>query len=203
MPRYNSRNNLERPCGSEAHLWDEFKNGSEAAFTSIYQQYAYLLYSYGNKISSDAALVEDCIQDLFIKLWVNKGKLGEAPCLKNYLLKAFRRLLRDAIQKNRSTTEASDKELDFKLTLRAQSEDVHQQFQLEKENNLQLAIEKLSARQKEVIYLRFYKKMSNEEIAEVMAIGVPSIYNLVSKALTVLEEHFYFLSILLLSGYSA
>ena len=159
MPRYNSRNSLERPCDREAHLWEEFKNGSEAAFTSIYQQYAYLLYSYGNKISSDATLVEDCIQELFIKLWVNKAKLGEAPSLKNYLLKAFRRLLRDAIQKNKPTTATSGQELDFKLTLRAQSEEVQQQSQLEKERKLQLAIEKLSARQKEVIYLRFYKKM--------------------------------------------
>lgn len=203
MPRYNSRNNLERPCDSAAPLWEEFKNGSEAAFAAIYQQYAYLLYSYGNKISSDATLVEDCIQELFIKLWVNKDKLGEAPSLKNYLLKAFRRLLRDAIQKNKPTTDTSGQELDFKLTLRAQSEEVQQQFQLEKERKLQLAIEKLSARQKEVIYLRFYKKMSNEEIAEVMAIGVPSIYNLVSKALAVLEEHLYLLSTLLLSGYLA
>jgi DNA-directed RNA polymerase specialized sigma24 family protein len=47
----------------------------------------------------------------------------------------------------------------------------------------------LSPRQKEVIYLRFYRKLSNEEIAEVMVLSLPSVYNIVSKALSVLEKH--------------
>jgi RNA polymerase sigma factor (sigma-70 family) len=200
MSRYHSIKNFEQSCEAETELWSAFRNGSEAAYTDIYQQYAYLLYSYGNKISPDAALVEDCIQDLFIKLWVNKSKLGPAPSIKNYLLKAFRRLLKDAIQKNKLKQEASDKALDFKLTLASESESSQHQMQLEKEQKLQRAIEKLASRQKEVIYLRFYKKMSNEEIAEVMAISVPSVYNLVSKALAVLENHIYFLSLLLLLG---
>jgi RNA polymerase sigma factor (sigma-70 family) len=198
MPGYHSRKILVKPFESEAELWEAFKNGSETAYAHLFQQYAYLLYSYGNKISPDADLVEDCLQDLFIKLWVNKSKLGEAPSIKNYLLKAFRRLLQDAVQKTRLKQEASEKELDFKLTLTSESENAQQQLQLEKEKKLQLAIEKLSSRQKEVIYLRFYKKMANEEIAEVMDISVPSVYNLVSKALVVLEKHLYFLSLLIL-----
>ena len=42
--------------------------------------------------------------------------------------------------------------------------------------------------------------MPNEEIAEIMAISVPSVYNLVSKALATLENHLYPLSILLLAS---
>lgn len=179
-------------------MWEDFKNGSETAYAFIYQQYAFLLYSYGSKISPDIALVEDCIQDLFIKLWVNKSRLGEAPSIKNYLLKAFRRMLRETIQKNNINPATCGDELDFKLPLTSESEEAQQVLQLEKEKKLQAAIEKLSSRQKEVIYLRFYKQMPNEEIAEVLAIGVPSVYNLVSKALAVLETHMYFLFLLLL-----
>lgn len=188
---------LEKPFEGEAALWHAFKEGSECAYTYLYQQYAYLLYSYGNKICPEPELVEDCLQDLFVKLWVNKSRLGDAPCIKNYLLKAFRRLLQEAVQKSRLQQAPAGKELDFKLTLSSESENAQQQLQLEKERKLQLAIEKLSSRQKEVIYLRFYKKMANEEIAEVMAISVPSVYNLVSKALGVLESHLYFLCLLL------
>lgn len=198
MQVYRSRKNLEALFANEAALCDSFKNGSETAYAFIYQQYALLLYSYGSKISPDPALVEDCIQDLFIKLWVNKSRLGEAPSIKNYLLKAFRRMLREAVQNNQPNPETCGKELDFKLTLSSESEEAQQALQLEKERKLQAAVEKLSSRQKEVVYLRFYKQMPNEEIAEVMAISVPSVYNLVSKALAVLETHLYFLSFLLL-----
>jgi RNA polymerase sigma factor (sigma-70 family) len=198
MPVYNSKKSSAQPFESEAELWNAFKKGDETAYSYLYRQYAYLLYSYGNKISPDADLVEDCLQDLFIKLWVNKSKLGEAPSIKNYLLKAYRRLLQDAVEKTRLRQEASEKELDFKLTLTAESENAQQQLQLEKERKLQLAIEKLSSRQKEVIYLRFYKKLENEEIAEVMDISVPSVYNLVSKAIAVLEKHLYFLFLFIL-----
>jgi RNA polymerase sigma factor (sigma-70 family) len=198
MPGYSAKKNLEKPIEGEAELWEAFKKGSETAYTYIYRQYAYLLYSYGNKISSDTGLVEDCLQELFIKLWVNKSKLGHAPCIKNYLLKSFRRLLQEAVQKTRLKQAPAGKELDFKLTLTCESENAQQQLQLEQEKKLQVAIEKLSARQKEVIYLRFYKKMANEEIAEVMDISVPAVYNLVSKALSVLEKHIYFLSLFIL-----
>ena len=157
-----SRKNLEKLFLNEAALWDGFKNGSETAYALIYQQYAFLLYSYGSKISADSNLVEDCIQDLFVKLWVNKSRLGEAPSIKNYLLKAYRRMLRDAVQKNNLNPDTSGNELDFKLTLSSESEEVQQAHQLEKEGKLQAALEKLSSRQKEVIYLRFYKQMPNE-----------------------------------------
>jgi RNA polymerase sigma factor (sigma-70 family) len=199
MSGYFSKKKSEELFESETALWDAFRNGNEAAYAYIYQQYCNLLYSYGNKISTDAALVEDCIQDLFIKLWVNKSNLGGTQSVKNYLLKAFRRMLKDAVQKNNLKQETSEQELDFKLTLSCESDNWHRQMQLDKEDQLQLAIEKLSSRQKEVIYLRFYKEMKNEEIAEVMAISVPSVYNLVSKALSVLESHLYHLAILLIS----
>lgn len=41
---------------------------------------------------------------------------------------------------------------------------------------LQLTISKLTARQKEAIFLRFYEQLSYEEIAEVMGITVKASY---------------------------
>ncbi|MGV3504031.1 MAG: RNA polymerase sigma factor [Adhaeribacter sp.] len=199
MPEYDPQNELIDYGEGEAALWRDFKEGSETAYALIYRKYAYLLYSYGSKICPDQALVEDGIQDLFIKLWVNKSNLGQAPSIKNYLLKSFRRLLKDAMQKHLATQDAIGKDLDFKLSLSFEGEESQQQLQLEKEKKLQEAMEKLSARQKEVIYLRFYKKLPNEEIAEVMAISVPAVYNLVSKALAVLETHIHQLILLLIT----
>lgn len=191
--RHTTEQEAGQPVTGEAALWDDFRNGDEAAYALLYRNYFYLLYSYGSKISPDTELIEDCIQDLFVKLWESKHRLGPAPSIKNYLLKAFRRRLQEAVKKQNSRQACLEQEMDFKLTLAFESEASQQQLQLEKEQKLQAALQKLSARQKEVIYLRYYKKLSNEEIAEVMAISIPSVYNLVSHALKVLENHLHLL----------
>ncbi len=54
---------------------------------------------------------------------------------------------------------------------------------------LHQAFTKLSSRQKEVIYLRFYNQLSYEEIADVMSVQVKAIYKLMSRAILVLRTH--------------
>ncbi|MFD2933788.1 sigma factor [Spirosoma flavum] len=38
----------------------------------------------------DEAVVEDCIQELFLQLWQNRSNINETDSVKHYLLKALR-----------------------------------------------------------------------------------------------------------------
>lgn len=49
--------------------------------------------------------------------------------------------------------------------------------------NLDAAMEDLSTRQKEAIYLKFYEKMEYGQISEIMSIKVPAVYKLISSGL--------------------
>lgn len=71
-------------------LWEAFKSGSKEAYAEIYEKNIHPLLNYGLKISSDNALVEDSIHDLFIDLWKSREKLSSTSSVRFYLFKALR-----------------------------------------------------------------------------------------------------------------
>ena len=66
-------------------LWRRFIEGDEEAYACIYRQYVDSLYAYASCFISDKCLVEDCIQDLFIKIYQNRKSLKETDNIKLYL----------------------------------------------------------------------------------------------------------------------
>jgi RNA polymerase sigma-70 factor (ECF subfamily) len=58
-----------------------------------------------------------------------------------------------------------------------------------KKRALKNAVKRLSDRQREVVYLKFYEGFTNDEIAGVMEIKKQSVYNLIFESLRKLEEY--------------
>ena len=65
---------------------------------------------------------------------------------------------------------------------------IGKEISTERSNHLKKAIQQLTNRQKEIIYLRFYSGLSYEEISEVTALKYQSIRNLFSNALKELRK---------------
>lgn len=76
---------------SDSELWQKFREGSEDAYASIYEKFSPVLFSYGYRLSQDEDLVKDCIQDLFVNLWLSRRKLGATDSIKFYLFRSLRR----------------------------------------------------------------------------------------------------------------
>ena len=64
---------------------------------------------------------------------------------------------------------------------------IEDQTELEQRYIVDRALNSLTKREREAIYLKFYGNMSYKEVAEVMAIRVDSIYNLISKSIETLH----------------
>lgn len=75
--------------------------------------------------------------------------------------------------------------VEFSADLRLIEEE-NEVYQLRK---LEQMINSLPARQKELIYLRFYQSLSFEQISEVMQLGRQSVYNLLQKSLNSLRKN--------------
>lgn len=168
-------------------LWCQFKNGSEESFVLVFRKYYNQLINYGCKITPNKTFVEDAIQDLFIDLWRTQGK-AEIVSLKAYLFKAFKfkliKSLNNAVKTNPFISEIH--EPGFELS--------HEMFMIIDQDNQALsqkvfnAIQELSARQKEVIYLRFHQNLSYEEVSEIMHINYQASRNLVYQSIKVLKK---------------
>ncbi len=159
-------------------LWKLIAKGNQEAFAYIYTAYSKELYRYGYKFTLDSDVIEDVIQDVYVHIWELKKCIFIQKSIKFYLFSSFRREL---IKRN-TIAHKNDSLDDFHSDIlwQASFEEVllENQITLESGNKITKALENLSARQKEAIFLRYIQELSYEEISILMGIQVPSLYNL-------------------------
>ena len=169
-------------------LWNDFKKGDDKAFSLIYFQHAKVLYQYGTKFTSNYSLIEDAIQDLFIDLMNNRKSIGPTDNIRFYLLKSFRRKLLRSVQKESRYGDDQVHEFYFGTKISVEEEFINREISNEKQQSLKQAIDGLSPRQKEAIFLRFQKGLTYNEIAELLSIGVDASRNLIFRAVKSIKE---------------
>lgn len=174
---------------SEYSLWIAFKNGDPGAYALIYRRYFGVLFNYGKKISIDHELIKDCIQELFIKIWNNRENLSETTSIKYYLFTSLKHKLMDSLKsayvKHAADQDALDEDMINLIPALPESDD--EMITLQRERVLH-ALNKLSTHQQRLLQMKFYKNLSNKEIAEELGITMQSVYNAVFKALRSLKK---------------
>jgi RNA polymerase sigma factor (sigma-70 family) len=170
-------------------LWKSFLEGNKEAIGTIFLLFHDDLYRYGLKLSGNASLVEDSMQDLFLQLWKNRQNLKPIDNLKPYLFKSFRNHVIDNLELcNPVIHIESDFEHPFEVTF--SHEDFIIRQQVSEENLLKItdALNNLSSRQREAIYLRFFEELDFETIAVIMDMNVQSVRNTLHRALQALRN---------------
>lgn len=153
----------------DANRWIEFTTGSKKAFDFIYDKYFALLFGYGMQFSSNKALIKDCIQDLFIELWTKKETLPEVHAVKFYLYKSLRRKVIKTITKKDFLSQGATSDV-FHLQNGTSTEAtiIKQEIVQENEKRIQRALNQLTSRQREAVFLKFYENLPYKEIALIM-----------------------------------
>ncbi|MEO6000909.1 MAG: sigma-70 family RNA polymerase sigma factor [Chitinophagaceae bacterium] len=170
-------------------IWSRFKNGDRKALESIYKTYVNILVNYGLKITSDADLVKDCIQDLFVELWKSRQRLVDTTDPKFYLFRALRNKLSRALAQQSFVSEAEIQlSADSLVTGYIELEIAAKEQDLYTYHKVHQLLNKLPRRQHEVIYLRFYHNFSYETISSLMNMNYQSVLNLMSRALKTLRK---------------
>jgi RNA polymerase sigma factor (sigma-70 family) len=173
-------------------VWKAFKHGNRKAFDYIFEKYSRRLYTYGCRFCKNTAVVEDCMQDLFVELWKKRENLSDTTSIHFYLLRSLRRRIVKVLEKDLKSiiftrTEISpDNYIDFSCEFVW----IERETDNQQKSKLQSALNQLSPRQKEAVYLKFYEQMTYESIAAVMGITVESAYALIGKAISVLRQSY-------------
>lgn len=183
----------------EHRLWAAFCQGNEAAYRQLYEQYVPGLYSYGMKLTRDEALVKDCVQELFIRIWNTRQSLGQAQSIKFYLSSALRRDLIRQLQQQKTLTLDELEAYDFTVSLDTEALSIQQEIKSEQVKRLNRLLNGLPPRQKEALYLKYYENLSYEEIASLMHITPGVAYNFVYRAILSLKRYWLTTQIIWLS----
>ena len=134
-------------------------------------------------------LVKDSIQDLFVKLWTNRRNLGATSNIKYYLLTAMKHRLIDlSLAPVTTQLDLAGPGEAFRMEFSADSEYLRREQNNQQIQSLLAALDQLTGRQKEIIYLRFFEELSYDEIAVMMDISVKGAYKLSYRALDALKE---------------
>lgn len=171
-------------------IWGAFKKGNRQAFNYIFEKYVRTLCAYGNKMTKDQGAVEDCIQDLFIELWNKKNILSDTDSIKYYLLKSLRRRIirRLSLDKRYSGQPLHQDDDHAGIDFSVEFKIIQEQTDHEQQLQLQKALNQLSKRQREAIYLKFYQRISYDEVASILNLNIKSAYNLIGKAIDSLRK---------------
>lgn len=172
----------------EKEIWNKLRSGDTDALEIIYRRYFSDLYQYGKRFTKDQATVEDNIQEMFVDIWNTRERLSETNAIKPYLFVTLKRRIFLSLKKGKKISEKEIDDLDFDAELAIDQLIVNQETKIEQCDALRSAYSHLSARQKEILYLKYYSDMSYEEISEIMELNYQSARNLVSRAILKLSK---------------
>jgi RNA polymerase sigma-70 factor (ECF subfamily) len=155
----------------------EIKAGNLIAFDSLYRKYNKKIYNL-LKSSEDA---ENVLQDVFLNLWLNRGKLKKCSSVRLYIFKIAHNAAISVIRKK-------IKESQFIEELKSMQIYSENLTEIDAENNklnynLHKIINELPARQKEVYILHHIEGLKYSEISKRLNISTNTVENHMARAL--------------------
>ncbi|CAG4993973.1 hypothetical protein DYBT9275_01276 [Dyadobacter sp. CECT 9275] len=172
-------------------LWHDYQSGDMYALANIMQSYYSDLFHWGLRLYGEREFVKDCIQDMFVKLWKMQESVNSVENVRSYLLVVLKtRILRELSKKHVTHQSVLSEDYSFSVEFAADLRLIDEEHEIYRIRKLEVILNNLSGRQKELIYLRFYQSLSFEQIAEVMQLSRQSVYNLLQKSLGSLRKQY-------------
>jgi RNA polymerase sigma-70 factor, ECF subfamily len=140
-------------------------NGELQALDELYERYKTMAYSIAYRITNDASLAEDVVQDAFLGAWRNAGRYIQGRgSVKTWLLSIVHHRAIDAVRRRRPTTPLPEREdvPPATLTLPDVWSEVAADLDAEAVRG---ALAVLSDVQREAIELAYFGGLTQQEIA--------------------------------------
>ncbi|MCL6266305.1 RNA polymerase sigma factor [Flagellimonas myxillae] len=173
----------------QGNLWSRFKAGDKTAFESVYRSCIDDMYAYGLKLESDQELVKDSIQEVFIDIFERRNAVSEPYNIKFYILKALKHTIFKKQKKERKKLKLHEQPLvSFSAGHNFEDKRILSELDEEKKQLVTKALQTLTSKQKEIMYLRFSVGLAYEEISEIVGIDHASVRKQVYRAVKKLRN---------------
>ena len=162
------------------------KKGNLLAFNELFARYGKRLFHFSKGYLHSSENSEEIVQEVFLKIWDNRGELSAQKSIEAYLFTIARNGILNTIRKSKSEQAylnyakihpgkniLLDEELDFSELEKA----YHQ------------VIDQLSPRRKEIFILSREQSFSNAEIAAKMGISVKTVENQMTSAISEIRKN--------------
>ncbi len=169
---------------------------NEKDFEHLYKRYAPMLYRTAYRMVKNDADALDIVQDAFIRVFNGLGKFRNEANVQTWMYRIVMNLCYDYFRKRKrilfvSEKDIFDSEANQEMPVN-ESTGEFAELENQRKQNLQMALEKLTLRQKTVFNMRIYEELSYEEISKIMKIKVgtakATFFQAVEKLKTIMKE---------------
>ena len=158
------------------------------AFDQIYEYYSHKLFSFVFRILKDEAAADDVVQEVFVKIWESREKLGDYKLLNSYIFTIAYNNSIDLIRKKINNNKYLE-HLKISASINFTPSIVSQIEYNELNKEVEKLIENLPERQKQVYLLHREEGLTYPEIAERLGISKNTVENHMVKALKYLRHN--------------
>lgn len=171
---------------NEKLLLKQIAEGNEEAFAQLFHAYRDKLFSFIYKISGSKEIAEDILQDVFLKIWIQRETLVEIDHFnaflykisQNHTLNQLKRMSKETliltktfVQQDKASP-AADEQLTFN-NIRKQLNEI---------------VAQLPPQQKAVYQLSREQNLKQDQIAQKLNISISTVQNHLTRALKTIRE---------------
>lgn len=163
------------------------REGDPLSFEILFQKYYVRFYNFVFNLTKNSQAAEDIIQNVFMKIWINRANLCPDQSIHNYIYVLSKREMLNHIRDRKAYVQVE------RLVMAEQpSEEVTDQSMSLKEldERIRRFIADMPEQRRKVFLLSRYRGLTNKEIAEMMGLSVRTVDRHINLALTSLKKEF-------------
>lgn len=172
----------------DRNLLEQIAVGDQTAFRILFNTYSSHVFGYALKLTHSQSQAEEIVQDVFMKIWINRSTIQEIQNIEAWLITITRNHTFNAL-KRIAIEEAAKSRLSKKL------EEAHHETEetvnfRESQTILNNAIDRLPPQQRLVYSLCHEEGLKYEEVAQRLKISRLTVKTHMQQALRTLKAHF-------------
>jgi RNA polymerase sigma-70 factor (ECF subfamily) len=149
-----------------ATRWEDgLRSSNSKIFEEIYDYFAPEIYTHLLKLLKDSVLVEEIVQDVFIKIWQTREKVDSSRNIKSLIYTIVNRQAIDAFRKVTRERKSSE------------------ELETQSQKHVYTAEDNLIYKRKAIFILSKFENKSYKEIAEYLGISVSTVSNQLVQAI--------------------
>lgn len=170
--------------------WRKFlETDDESSFSTIYNKYVDDLFAYGISLGFQKESCKDAIQDIFIKVYLNKNNLSHIDNITGYIFKSFKNRLID-LERSCYTMNSIDTIEDrFALEVTVLDNIIDIETTKILKEKVSKLLGTITPDQREAIYLKYVVGLNHKEIADILNINEESSRKKLYRAMEKLRKN--------------
>ena len=176
---------MKENFSDEMMLLKALEKGNAKAYEYLMESFYNKLCVYANTLCHDDIQAEDIVQNVFLRLWKNKEKIGKIKKLHSFLYKSVYNEFIDQYRQSKQVITLEKKHIELLSNFLEEETDANLERLIKIVSN---EIDNLPPKCKEVLLMSKNEGLTNLEISEFLKISIKSVEAHISKAYKILKD---------------